>query len=1008
MQKKKVTISFAITLIILFLLTGVLGDEIFSDDFESGNLSAGGWTTSGTYRGWSVVDDGFTPDYAAWAYPQDSSEPGSVLTNEVNLSGYSTIQISYERKLIYFNGQDFNGIFKSKWYNGTTWHVLEENTSARDSSFVEKTYFLGNSASDNPDFRIRFECTGGSSSIHDYCYVDNIQITGSSDLTPPAFSSYLENPSNNSQYSLGQNYEFNVTIIEDNMDTTGIEFNGINYTLTNISDVYSFNISNLAAGTYSYYWWANDTKNNFNTSGVKYYTLAKAPTTTFVLATPASPITYGTQSNFSCTNTQNLTTTLYINEIQSNSQKGQNIIRAAGTYNITCTSAENQNYSSGSHESTYTINKATGQVTLLLNSIADNLTIQYPQQTNATTTTPYGTTTLYRNGQDISLEDGTNKTLGAGTYNYTAISSGNQNYTTTSTELFVNITKGTPSLTFLLNGDSDNITLTYSQNLNATAHTNDGTINLYRNNQLINSENSNNKILGAGYYEYKANITGDENHTNSPGTTYYVNITKAYPTNMQINFNPSQTVNYGTQTSATATETNTGDADLTYYLFREHTLTASSSPWEEPWLTLDAGTYYYTYNTTGGENYTTGEVNSTLTVNQLENSISLLLNTIADNLTLNYLQQLNASASSESGIIKLYRNSIDVSSENNQNKILSAGTYTYFANSSGSTNYKENTTGILFSVNINKAIPTALLTNTESWTINYTTPVTIGYSETNTGDQDVTYKIYRDGADKGSGETVILGAGEYNYSISTNGGQNYTTASNLDFQTLTVNKKTPTTTLTFDKTTPQTYGTTINVTCTTTNQETTPNLYRNGIDVTFENSENIILEAGNHNYTCNTTETQNYTSSMTTNNFTINKAEGNIKLYLNGLENDLQIEYPQQYNITATTLYGNVSIYLNETDFTLNNSQNITPENKTASYNITAYSTGDQNHTPTSITRWLNITLDTTPPTVTINLPDGTYGYNESIPLEFHIKDNNLDSCWYNLGQENTTILLLR
>jgi len=81
-----------------------------------------------------------------------------------------------------------------------------------------------------------------------------------------------------------------------------------------------------------------------------------------------------------------------------------------------------------------------------------------------------------------------------------------------------------------------------------------------------------------------------------------------------------------------------------------------------------------------------------------------------------------------------------------------------------------------------------VLTNIGAWTVTYGTLVTVGYSESNSGDGDVIYKVYRNGEDKGGGESVVLGAGEYNYSLNTIGGQNYTTASNLDEKTLIINK----------------------------------------------------------------------------------------------------------------------------------------------------------------------------------------------------------------------------
>ncbi len=97
------------------------------------------------------------------------------------------------------------------------------------------------------------------------------------DYEYPLFSSYIETPENNTAYAKGTLYEFNVTIISTN-GTAGLEFNGVNYTAANTSDVFSVSLNDLAVGTYSYYWWAygNGTSSNFNSTTSRTYTINKA------------------------------------------------------------------------------------------------------------------------------------------------------------------------------------------------------------------------------------------------------------------------------------------------------------------------------------------------------------------------------------------------------------------------------------------------------------------------------------------------------------------------------------------------------------------------------------------------------------------------------------------------------------------------------------------------------------------------------------------------------------
>ncbi|MBI5804067.1 Ig-like domain repeat protein, partial [Candidatus Pacearchaeota archaeon] len=97
----------------------------------------------------------------------------------------------------------------------------------------------------------------------------------------PLFSNFAANPANNSAYSSGTDYQFNATILSTN-GTVGIEFNGVNYTAWNSTAssprVFNFTFTDLAGGTYTYYWWAygNGTDKNYNLSSTKDYTIAKA------------------------------------------------------------------------------------------------------------------------------------------------------------------------------------------------------------------------------------------------------------------------------------------------------------------------------------------------------------------------------------------------------------------------------------------------------------------------------------------------------------------------------------------------------------------------------------------------------------------------------------------------------------------------------------------------------------------------------------------------------------
>lgn len=91
---------------------------------------------------------------------------------------------------------------------------------------------------------------------------------------------------------------------------------------------------------------------------------------------------------------------------------------------------------------------------------------------------------------------------------------------------------------------------------------------------------------------------------------------------------------------------------------------------------------------------------------------------------------------------------------------------------------------------LDKATLSATVSCSPSSTVNYGTETTCDFSESNDGDDDVTYDLYRDDIDVGTSETATLAAGTYDYKLNTTAGPftNYTVNSSIDTLTLTVNQ----------------------------------------------------------------------------------------------------------------------------------------------------------------------------------------------------------------------------
>ncbi|MEK6898727.1 MAG: Ig-like domain-containing protein [Nanoarchaeota archaeon] len=238
--------------------------------------------------------------------------------------------------------------------------------------------------------------------------LNSSSVTFSVDSTYPTFSNYLESPSNNSAYSSGQFYEFNVTVTETNIGTVRMEWDGTNYSTYGS---YRFNRTDLGVGTYSYRWWANDTQGNLNSSGLRYYTVAQATgNVTLYLNHSFANITIaqGTSIRLNATLVAGTgTISLYNNGtlINSGSSPISNLTTFTniGIYNITAIYSGNNNFTSD-FETLY-VNVVDG--------VAPVVTINLPTNTTYTNSSLLFNVSLSENGSVIySLNNGiTNYTL---------------------------------------------------------------------------------------------------------------------------------------------------------------------------------------------------------------------------------------------------------------------------------------------------------------------------------------------------------------------------------------------------------------------------------------------------------------------------------------------------------------------------------------------------------------------------------------------------------------------
>ncbi len=692
---------------------------------------------------------------------------------------------------------------------------------------------------------------------------------------PPSWSNIQVYPSSPTTYSPTQNYQFNVTWKNQiSVDTVQIEHNFTgtltNYTVTtHDKDVYYYNYPPLAAGSYVWREYANDT----------------------------------------------------------NSHKNQ------------------------TPQQTYIVNKAPTSVNLSLNGIEDNITITYPQTLNAIYSTNALTANMYRDGNNVNLENNTPITLAAGYYNYTVINIGNQNYNASSKTYFANITKANSSCSLTFDPPSGQ---DYPVSVNASCSCTNPEANptLWRNisgtmTNVTSTENNKLIDLAAGNNSYVCNVSETQNYTKASNSSVY--IINKYPTSCSLTFDQPNGIVYGNPINASCS------CDYgTPALYRNNTdVTATEN--NQPTM-LAAGNHNYICNVSGDNNHSSSSNATIFTVNKAPTSVNLSLNGIEDNITITYPQTLNAIYSTNASTAAMYRNGTDISSENNTQITLAAGYYNYTVINPGNQNYSSSSKTFFATILKNTTI--CSLTFNPSSPQTYPASVNASCLCTNPEANPTLWRnisgTMTNVTSTENNQLIDLAAGSYGYICNVSATQNYTKASNSSVYI--INKYPTSCSLTFDQPNGIVYGNPINASCSC--DYGTPALYRNNTDVTAaENNKLINLPAGLHNYTCNLSN-QNYTGKNST-LFNINKANSSVNLLLDGNDKDITKTPKSIVNVSAYRLSGegNITLYINGNliGSAVSYIDNVSQYNITGSYNATVRYPQTQNYTASSETHWLTV-----------------------------------------------------
>jgi len=143
---------------------------LFSDGFESGDFTAGGWIKTSV---WPLVDaaSAHTGSYGAGLYMTTSG-----IAKAQSTVGYSSIHVKYWRKTTQSSSSE---TFYVDWSadGGTNWTNLETVNGTTSWAYSDKT--CGSGANNNVNFRVRFRNASGGGTTNDVARVDDVLITGS-------------------------------------------------------------------------------------------------------------------------------------------------------------------------------------------------------------------------------------------------------------------------------------------------------------------------------------------------------------------------------------------------------------------------------------------------------------------------------------------------------------------------------------------------------------------------------------------------------------------------------------------------------------------------------------------------------------------------------------------------------------------------------------------------------------------------------------------------------------
>ena len=351
--------------------------------------------------------------------------------NGNGLSGYTCTAYNNQSKQVFQGSTDANGFVGA--FNLTEWNM----TGASVRTVVSYSNFTcsGSAGWNQTQANATLNLVGSSVIKIAFNVLSfnwqSFNTTNQTEYVTPLITQFFANFSNSSAF-----------------DTVRMEFNGTNYSAsqwnsTASSAVFNANVSGVAAGNYSFYWFANDTGNVKTQSQNFTFSLSKASVNMTLQLNSSNGQTayvFGQTVNASgWSNVSGAVVRLLRNgTIVANSTQAteNNVSLGVGDYNYTVYYQGDQNHSTASQQFFANVTVAMQTATLLVDGLAASKSISLGTSSNVSLSCS-GNALLYRNTATPTLVNSSGiayaeeiATLVVGVHAYTGECAANANYST--------------------------------------------------------------------------------------------------------------------------------------------------------------------------------------------------------------------------------------------------------------------------------------------------------------------------------------------------------------------------------------------------------------------------------------------------------------------------------------------------------------------------------------------------------------------------------------------------